>query len=145
MALTAASTLLGCAFVKLQPGTGDIAFRLLWTGTADLDLYVQDPAGQRLSFANRRSDSGGVLDIDCNAGPKQLCRRPIENVYWPQGNAPPGRYLYSVHFLQAHDGKDIVHFEVQVLLGDTVVESRSEALAVDQEAGPYEFVYPERE
>jgi len=134
------SVFLSCASAGLKPGTGDIAFRLFWPGAADLDLYVRDPEGQRLSFANRKSDSGGILDIDCNATPGQICWKPIENVYWPQGNAPQGKYLYSVHFLQTHDGRETVRFTIQVLLGDTVVKSNSGTLTVDQEAGPYEFI-----
>ena len=93
-----------CASAGLEPGTGDVSFRLVWKGTADLDLYVQDPNGEELSFVQRQSGSGGLLDIDCNAGPERICKHPIENVYWPEGSAPEGLYRYRVEFFRGVAG-----------------------------------------
>ena len=64
----------------VEPGTGDIAFRLLWQGNSDLDLYVTDPAGSCVFFAKPKSESGAILDIDCNGGSDKMCEQPIENV-----------------------------------------------------------------
>ena len=160
----------GCVSSAPVPGTGDVSFRLRWSGTEDLDLHVEDPSGEVLSFINRESGSGGLLDIDCNAGPEQLCRRPIENVYWPEGEAPEGLYRYRVEFFRAvagdaaHttylDGREVenrsregqravsesVAFELEVRLGDRVVERQVGELTSDvRVAGPftYEFVRPE--
>lgn len=83
----------------VQPGTGDIAFRLQWTTGADLDLYVQEPNGNVLYFANPASPSGGRLDVDSNAACSNLRTNPVENVFWPTGTAPRGTYVYWVqHF-----------------------------------------------
>jgi len=38
------STCLACSAHR-EAGTRDIAFRLVWDGQSDLDLYVEDPAG----------------------------------------------------------------------------------------------------
>lgn len=45
----------------------DIAFRLEWSGPADLDLYVKEPAGIEISRHQLHSPSGGVHTGDCNA------------------------------------------------------------------------------
>ena len=149
--------LAGCASSPpLAPGTGDVSFRLVWSGTTDLDLHVEDPSGDELSFIQRETRSGGILDIDCNAGPEQLCRRPIENVYWPDGAAPEGTYRYRVEFFRATAG-DPTHttskeaqrplsvripFELEVRLGDRVVERQTGELSGDiRVAGPYEYEF----
>src|SRR5262245_18611683 len=102
------ATLAGCA--TLKPQTGDVSFRLLWSGKADLDLHVLDPGGghvglpflQAAALDRERyaaviaqwqaSPSGsldgktaGVLDIDCNADAARFCREPMENIFWPVG------------------------------------------------------------
>ena len=40
----------GCASADVRPGTGDLSFRLTWTGSADLDLYVRSPLGEQIYF-----------------------------------------------------------------------------------------------
>ena len=84
-----------CASTAPQPGTGEVAFRVTWTGIADLDLYVRSPLGERVDFLNRQVDSGGILDVDCNAG-TSVCSLPMENIFWPRRKAPPGRYKYWI-------------------------------------------------
>ncbi len=79
-----------------QAGTGDVAFRLVWNGTSDLDLYVQDPAGNCVFFGRKQSDTGAILDVDCNGGSNQICEHPVENVYWPKSTAPAGTYTYWI-------------------------------------------------
>lgn len=159
--------LAGCASSPpLVPGTGDVSFRLVWSGTTDLDLHVEDPSGEQLSFIQRETRSGGILDIDCNAGPEQLCWHPIENVYWPEGAAPEGTYRYRVEFFRLAVG-DATHktylaghevensskeaqrpvsvripFELEVRLGDRVVERQTGELTSDiRVAGPYEYKF----
>ena len=116
---------LGCASTHLQPGTGDIAFRLIWSGTDDLDLHVEDPNGHQLYFLQRECEGGGILDIDCNASPEESCKRPIENVYWPEGEAPDGVYRYSAVLFNSSEAPKSVEFRLQVLVGKTVVHEES--------------------
>ena len=71
----------GCASTDLRPGTGDLSFRLTWTGSADFDLYVRSPLGEQIYFLDRLAPSGGTLDVDCNVRGRQ-CREPMENIYW---------------------------------------------------------------
>src|SRR4029077_12655508 len=106
-----------CA-VHRRAGTGDVAFRLLWDGVSDLDLFVEDPAGGCIYFAHPGSDAGGILDIDCNSGTQ--CAHPIENVYWPAGSAPEGTYTYWIYANSLLGSETPLPFEVQVLRGPTV-------------------------
>jgi hypothetical protein len=94
---------------------------LLWTGPADLDLRVEDPAGHQLSFILRECAGGGVLDVDCNSSPQEICKRPIENIYWPPGRAPEGVYRAPVVFFNPHQGVTSADYSLQVLLGEVVV------------------------
>ncbi|MCP4658831.1 MAG: hypothetical protein GY856_25755, partial [bacterium] len=54
LSILAAILLASCATMK--PGIGDIAFRLRWQGSADLDLHVEDPDGGHVSFFTAHSD-----------------------------------------------------------------------------------------
>ncbi|MFP5288368.1 MAG: hypothetical protein ACLGI9_21715, partial [Thermoanaerobaculia bacterium] len=108
-----------------QPGTGDIAFRLFWQGAEDLDLHVQEPSEEHLSFLLRKSESGGWLDVDCNAAPDRICDSPVENVFWPEGKAPEGEFTYWIELFQIPDPPKDVPFTIQVLQGKTVVKTET--------------------
>lgn len=132
---------LGCSAHK-RPGTGDIAFRLRWEGEADLDLHVEDPAGGHLQFLMPKSESGGILDIDCNAAPDRICSSPIENVFWPTGVAPAGTYKTWVELFQRPQEEVKVPFTLEILLGKTVaVAHRGVITKGAPSAGPYTFAY----
>lgn len=124
-----------------EPGTGDIAFRLLWQGNSDLDLYVTGPEGDCVFFANPKTESGAILDIDCNGGSDKMCEHPIENVYWPTSTAPAGTYTYWIHANSMVLTEGPVSFELQLLRGDRIVWSRKGEIQTQQgEFGP--FAYP---
>ena len=74
--------------------SGDIQISLIWNTTDDLDLHCVDPAGGHIFFGHRRSQSGGVLDVDMNVQP--TTDQPVENIYWPRGSAPSGQYKVYV-------------------------------------------------
>ena len=67
-----------------------------------------------------------MLDIDCNARREEICRHPIENVYWPPNEAPEGIYRYRVEFFRSLEEEGDVSYELEVRLGETVVERRSD-------------------
>jgi hypothetical protein len=121
-----------------EAGTGDIAFRLVWDGQSDLDLYVQDPAGTCIFFGQRDSTSGGLLDVDCNGASDRLCEHPVENVFWPAGTAPAGAYIY---WLEAHSvipDEAPLSFELQLLRGPGVLwRHTGTLLGTRQIAGPF--------
>ena len=96
LAAAIVATFSACASIPAGPGDGDISFRLIWTGSADLDLYVVSPRGERVDFTMRSVGSGGTLDVDCNVRNNQ-CPAPMENVFWPRHMAPQGEYRYAVN------------------------------------------------
>lgn len=122
---------LACASTGTKPGTGDISFRLTWTGIADLDLYVLSPLDERIDFVFREVDSGGRLDIDCNVrraevesqdeNPTILCDEPMENVFWPRGRAPLGTYRYWVVLANREGLAEGDTFRLEVRQGRRVV------------------------
>ncbi|HUO86666.1 MAG TPA: hypothetical protein VM617_04685 [Thermoanaerobaculia bacterium] len=122
-------------------GHGDIAFRLLWEGESDLDLHVIDTAGEELFFGHPRSGSGGRLDVDCNAG--RLCAQPIENVFWPLGTAPAGRYRVWVRGHSVIPAEAPVKAALLVLQGERVEARREGTLAADGDTlGPFTVDFP---
>jgi len=77
-------------------GTGDVQITLTWRDSNDLDLHVVDPSGEEISYTNDMSESGGILDVDANAGCGSTSASPRENVFWPPGTAPTGPYTVRV-------------------------------------------------
>jgi hypothetical protein len=131
----------GCRTGQPQPaGTGDITFRLLWEGVADLDLLVIEPSGQKIWFGERRSATGGLLDVDCNF--TAVCPHPIENVFWAKKTAPVGTYHYQVALANSHGVPLPVTFVVQVLHGRRVVTTTHGEIARRGDVwGPAEAVW----
>src|SRR5205807_3670923 len=79
----------------LTLGTGDVQVTVLWADGNDLDLHVVDPAGAEIYFSHPHSPTGGTLDHDDTAGCSSSGTH-VENVFWPAGAAPPGRYRVFV-------------------------------------------------
>ena len=120
--LTVTSLSAGCASTDLRPGTGDLSFRLTWTGSADLDLYVRSPLGERIYFLDRQAPSGGKLDVDCNVRGR-LCPEPMENIYWARGAAPTGTYEYWVIIAQQEGMTEDDSYRVEVRRTKRVVQA----------------------
>jgi hypothetical protein len=135
--------LAGCSGHR-RAGTGDVAFRLIWEGTSDLDLFVEDPGGACIFFGQRESAAGGVLDVDCNGGTEQMCERPVENVFWPIGTAPPGRYRFWVHAHSLVPAEAPLGYRLQVLRGTEVFWVQEGAVRGHQELqGPFVYSAPD--
>lgn len=96
--------------------SGDVQITLIWSNVNDLDLHCIEPGGALIFFASRKSPSGGELDVDMNAGGART-NRPVENIYWPKGQAPEGKYKVYVHHFANHGGLDPTGYKVNVLVG----------------------------
>jgi uncharacterized protein YfaP (DUF2135 family) len=79
--------------------SGVVQISLAWDDYNDLDLHLFCPSGERIYFNNKRSDCGGILDVDMNVRP--LSNTPVENVVW-RDIAPLGTYKVGVHFYKHH-------------------------------------------
>ena len=93
--------------------SSDVQVSLMWNNYNDLDLHVVCPSGERIHGGNRKSACGGELDVDANVRPDS--RKPVENVVWPEGQAPAGTYQVFVHYYQKHKkrhSKDPTKFQV---------------------------------
>jgi len=86
----------------LEVSPPGVTVTLRWTAAVDLDLYVTDPSLETAYFANPRTASGGVLEVDAR------CADPprddhSERVRWTK--PPPGRYRVGVDFLETCRGR----------------------------------------
>jgi hypothetical protein len=81
----------------IRVGTGDVQVSIAWSGASDVDLHVFDPAGEEIFYDNKQSASGGLLDLDSNAG-CAIDGRNAENVVWPAAGAPRGTYRVVVDY-----------------------------------------------
>lgn len=94
---------------------------LSWFNYDDLDLHVYEPAARGVSglrdhiyFSNKRGASGGVLDVDMNAGGGRT-REAVENVVW-MDKMPSGAYKVVVNNFTQREASD-VGFVVEVECG----------------------------
>jgi hypothetical protein len=97
-------------------GTGDVQVTLLWDSTNDLDLWVTDPAGETIYYRHNQSASNGHLDVDANPACHELTTTPVENIFWPTGDAPQGTYTVLVNYYQKCQEVEETPFQVRLLV-----------------------------
>lgn len=77
--------------------SGEIQISLSWNSVDDIDLHVVIiPINSQINWMNKRGSCGGMLDIDMNAHPQLVSQTPIENIFWPDNQAPKGTYIIGV-------------------------------------------------
>lgn len=109
-------------------GTGDVQVTLRWYSTVDLDLSVVDPPGDLIDFGNPASASGGELDHDANFPCESATAAPVENVFWPPGGAPAGRYQVTVFYRTGCGDPGPQAFELVVRLDGEIVQDIRQTL-----------------
>jgi hypothetical protein len=120
-------------------GTGDIQVTLKWSTADDLDLAVTDPSGAQVWYQNPRVASSGELDVDANAGCQADTAVPIENVFWPETQAPMGDYTIAVNLYQRCGGTSgAVPFTITLLNKGNTQTLRGEVADSDT---PIEFPF----
>jgi hypothetical protein len=94
---------------------GDLCIRLGWYNIDDLDLWVIEPNGHKVYFANRgqKSPLGGQLDVDMNAGFGSTTE-PVENIVYLDANKlAKGTYTVIVNNFSQRNKSDS-GYEVEV-------------------------------
>ena len=95
--------------------TGDVQVSLAWNNVNDLDLHIIAPSGERIVFNHKRSACRGELDVDMNASGNRS-QKPVENIYWPAGQAPKGTYRVQICHYANQGGRDPTKYQVRVLV-----------------------------
>ncbi|MEE3082458.1 MAG: hypothetical protein VX320_00020 [Candidatus Thermoplasmatota archaeon] len=104
--------------------TGQVQVSLIWDNKNDLDLSIVCPSGERISFDNKTSRCGGLLDVDMNEAPTS--EEPVENIFWPPNSAPPGEYRVYVEHFEQHAEQDLTNFRILVNDGKKSKEFKGE-------------------
>ena len=96
--------------------SGDVQFSLFWNNYNDLDLHCIDPKSVEIWFNNRMSRAtGGRLDVDQNANPP-FHEAAVENIFWPVGGAPSGKYVVFVTYYAHRVGADPIPYTVRTVV-----------------------------
>lgn len=102
------------------PSSGDVQIHLKWNNYNDLDIVCVDPNGDSVYFKNKSVRSGGVLEIDNNAR-QPFTKTPQENIYWPDGKAPFGKYQVILVYYKQHESSiNETPYSIMVKHGDKV-------------------------
>jgi Ca-activated chloride channel family protein len=96
--------------------SGDIRVSLIWNNRNDLDIHVVNPRREEIFYAHTRDAAGGFLDVDMNVQGETT--KPVENIFWAQGKAPPGQYRVFVQNYGYHEGsREPTTFQVEIKNG----------------------------
>ncbi len=122
-------------------GVGNLRVVLTWATTGNVDLGVQDAAGNLISVLRPTSASGGAFSGDANALCTSAVANPVEEVAWPSGQTPPaGRYHVIARYQAACGNSGPVEVSVVVSLGGVEALRQSAALELGQEFA-FDFTY----
>ena len=124
-----------------QGQTGDVSFRLTWSGKQDLDLYVVEPSGEQIYWDHTQSATQGQLDVDSNFPCSDTSPSPTENIFWPEGKAPHGTFTFWVDHYDSCDGSTTASFTLRVFEGEVVVRTINGTISEDQQTEQYTHVY----
>lgn len=91
---------------------GYLRCSLAWYNGDDLDIHIIQPRDNEIYYSHKTGASGGVLDVDMNAGGIHS-RKPVENVIWEDEPRMEGMYTVYVHNFCKRDYHD-VGFTVEI-------------------------------
>lgn len=111
--------------VPAAPGSLSIVIR--WGGSADFDLGVTEPNGERTSSGSPSSSTGGRYAGDFGTCEESAEYGAYESVWWTSSPVPTGRYELEVFAYCAEGGS--ATFTVEVLVDDETYFTKSVTLA----------------
>ena len=97
----------------------DCKVTVTWTGDADVDLLVLEPAGTICSLFNPMTSSGGVLVGDAFSGNPDASRKEFKEEY-VCGEAFPGEYRVRIRKIWGHVAADTVTVEIETRNGKKI-------------------------
>lgn len=121
--------------------TGDVQVTLRWNTADDLDLFVQDPSGDQVSYANPSVPSGGELDVDANAACGERMASPVENIFWPTDGGVPGNYMVTVDLFSHCGAEAPVDFTLTTLVQGQV-QTQTGTVSASQSSVSFPFSFP---
>jgi len=124
--------------------TGDVQVTLRWEGDADLDLSVEDPAGDEVSAFATEIASGGQLDVDANSGCFERTPAPVENIFWPAGSGVAGDYMVIVELFSGCTTEAPIDFSLDILTRGTV-QNHTGTVSTEQSSARFPFSLAEME
>ena len=120
-------------------GTGDVQVTLIWDTDSDMDLRVVEPSGFEISHHTPESESGGRLDLDTIPATGDLGPH-VENVFWPAGGAPSGRYFaYVQHY--GSNGTNPGPYTLEVRVGGELVHQETGLIPMYENSTYFEFEF----
>jgi hypothetical protein len=114
-------------FRAIPTGTGSITVTLTWDkDNSDVDLWLIEPDGTQLYYADPSSSTGGYLDYDNTDG------FGPENIFYDASSSPlSGKYEVKVHYYGDY-GAGPVNYNVVVQNGSSVNTYRGNLSAEDE-------------
>jgi len=122
--------------------TGELRFSLAWYNGDDLDLSVIEPSGNAIYFSSKKGASGGLLDVDMNAGGPSNKTDPVENITWNRlSTMIEGNYKVIVHNYSKRSTSN-VGFELELdIKGATQLIKHPDALPDGKKVTVLHFNY----
>lgn len=94
--------------------TAGLRVTLDWASTADLNLELRDPTGQRLFFDSRTNQNGGTFGFDVNGLCEVLTPNAQETATYSPGSIPAGSYEILVYYRQNCENNGVQTFTINV-------------------------------
>ncbi len=110
-------------FKALDVGTGDIQISMTWDTQSDVDLWLTEPNGNKIYYANKISSTGGELDFDNTSeyGPENIFYKTV---------APSGTYKVEVDYFSG--APLVTNYNIVVKKGNSIT-SYEGTLTVDNQ------------
>lgn len=121
--------------------TGDVQVTLRWNTADDLDLFVEDPFGDRVSYFTPAIPSGGLLDVDANAACAERMAAPVENIFWPTDGGVPGNYTVTVELFSYCGAEAPIDFTLTTLVQGQV-QTQTGTVSAGQPEVSFPFSFP---
>lgn len=143
-----------CTITYIPVGIGDLQISLAFSNAKDIDLWIQEPNGNRIFFGNRspylyqqqgsNAPEGSIigLDLDSNAG-CNIDNINKENIYFPADCIQKGTYEVWVDMYSNCDPSIATDWTVRVnYKGRMIVPDASYGYGVNPASGTFEINTP---